>query len=270
MKESRRQFLKIAGVSAIGVGAGPVLNAFASSDHHEEAAPKKAAPEETDPRFKKRPHSLTGDHWGMVIDTRKLDEKLVERVQKACHSIHNVPEIPVKNQEIKWIWGAEYKHVFPMQENRFLADKLKGLPILTLCNHCENPPCVQACPTKATFQRADGIVLMDFHRCIGCRFCMAACPYGSRSFNFRDPAPHIEEIDGMFPHRMKGVVEKCNFCAERLARGQKPACVEASKGAILFGDLSDPDSDVRKALKKNHSIRRKPSLGTGPSVYYIV
>ena len=99
---------------------------------------------------------------------------------------------------------------------------------------------------------------------------MAACPYGARSFNFRDPRDYIAEINKEFPTRMKGVVEKCNFCAERLAEGKMPACVEASSGAIAFGDLDDPDSEVRELLKTNYTIRRKQGLGTGPSVYYIV
>ena len=136
---------------------------------------------------------------------------------------------------------------------------------------CDNPPCCRVCPTKATFKRADGIVLMDFHRCIGCRFCMAACPYGSRSFNFRDPRPFIkDETQSTFPTRMMGVVEKCNFCAERLAVGQIPACVEASHGIMTFGDIQDPDSEVRELLNSHYTIRRKESLGTGPQVYYII
>jgi len=151
-----------------------------------------------------------------------------------------------------------------------MDDRTKHLPFPVLCNHCENPPCVQACPTKATFKRDDGIVVMDFHRCIGCRFCMAACPYGSRSFNFRDPRPFIAEVDPGFPTRMKVVVEKCNFCVERLAVGKQPACVEVSNGILTFGDLEDPESDVRKLLKSNYTIRRKQNLGTGPAVYYIV
>ena len=139
-----------------------------------------------------------------------------------------------------------------------------------LCNHCQNPPCVRACPTKATFKNDNGIVMMDFHRCIGCRFCMAACPFGARSFNFRDPRPFIPETNKQFPTRTKGVVEKCNFCAERLAVGKMPACVEASNGAIAFGDLYEENSKVRELLKENYTIRRKQVLGTEPSVYYIV
>jgi Fe-S-cluster-containing dehydrogenase component len=112
---------------------------------------------------------------------------------------------------------------------------------------------------------------MDYHRCIGCRFCMAGCPYGARSFNWGDPKRFIKEATNPeYPTRSKGVVEKCNFCEERLAKGQYPACVEASNGAMTFGDLDNPKSEVRKLLKENFSIRRKPSLGTQPNVYFLV
>ncbi len=259
MKSSRRRFLKIAGISALGLGAKPVLDVMASSS--ETAAPKTTKGENV----------LTAKRWGMVIDTRKLQsEKDLEPMIDICDKIHNVPKFENKNHEIKWLWTEEFKHEFPMQEPDFLNDRLKHMSFLTLCNHCEKPPCVRVCPTKATFKREDGIVLMDFHRCIGCRFCMAACPYGSRSFNFRDPRPFIKETNPDFPTRTKGVVEKCNFCAERLAVGKMPACVEASNGALTFGDLDDSESEVRKVLRSNYTIRRKPALGTGPSVFYIV
>jgi molybdopterin-containing oxidoreductase family iron-sulfur binding subunit len=114
---------------------------------------------------------------------------------------------------------------------------------------------------------------MDMHRCIGCRFCMAGCPYGSRSFNFMDPRPYIAETNHDYPTRSKGVVEKCNFCAERLFLGQVPACVEAVQkrsGALVFGDLTQPSSDIRRIMREEHAIRRKPGLGTGPNVYYII
>jgi molybdopterin-containing oxidoreductase family iron-sulfur binding subunit len=99
---------------------------------------------------------------------------------------------------------------------------------------------------------------------------MAACPVGARSFNFRDPRPFIEKINKKFPTRSKGVVEKCNFCAERLAEGLMPACVEVSNGMLTFGDLYDPNSEVRRLLSRNFTIRRKQTLGTDPAVYYIV
>jgi molybdopterin-containing oxidoreductase family iron-sulfur binding subunit len=99
---------------------------------------------------------------------------------------------------------------------------------------------------------------------------MAACPYGARSFNWIEPRPHIKELNTVFPTRTKGVVEKCNFCAERLAVGSIPACVEASNGALVFGNLGDPSSEVRKILSTRFAIRRKPDLGTGPSIYYVI
>lgn len=261
MKNSRRRFLQIAGVSALGLGATPVLNAFASEGGKGPGY-----------HIAKGEDALSAKQWAMVIDTRKLQTaEALEPIIEACNKIHNIPTaIENKNQEIKWIWEAHYHNAFTDKTNNFLNEEVEHRPFLLLCNHCENPPCVRACPTKATFKNDNGIVLMDFHRCIGCRFCMAACPFGARSFNFRDPRPFIKDNNKEFPTRMKGVVEKCNFCAERLAVGKMPACVEASKGAIAFGDLYDENSEVRKLLKENYTIRRKQTLGTEPSVYYIV
>jgi len=122
--------------------------------------------------------------------------------------------------------------------------------------------------------------MMDMHRCIGCRYCIAACPYGARSFNWRDPREYIkpENLNPTYPRRTKGVVEKCDFCVERLRDGGEPACVAAvktlaetrpeAKDALVFGDYSSPS--VRKTLDSNYTICRRLSLGTGPNVYYIV
>jgi molybdopterin-containing oxidoreductase family iron-sulfur binding subunit len=261
MEDSRRRFLKLAGISTLGLTTRPVLNAFAV-DHGESA----------EVEVKKGKDALKAKQWAMVIDMHKLESaEDLEAVIEACHSAHNVPELNNERHEVKWIWEEHYHHAFPGKAQQFMDEKTEHSPFLVLCNHCENPPCCRACPTKATFKReSDGIVLMDFHRCIGCRFCMAACPYGSRSFNFRDPRPFIREQNKEFPTRMKGVVEKCNFCAERLAVGKMPACVEASNGAIVVGDLYDPHSEVRELLRTHYTIRRKQNLGTEPSVYYIV
>ncbi|SLM30169.1 HmeE2 [Desulfamplus magnetovallimortis] len=277
MKKSRRSFLKAAGVSAVAIGAAPAIKAVA-------VASGGAATNASAAVKSRKTEALSAHRWGMVIDTSKITEEVAEAVVEACRKAHNIPDFnhepdqekypdtrPVDHkQEIKWIWEEHYQHAFPEMEDEFLAEKFRQLPFLVTCNHCKNAPCVQACPTKATFKREDGIVLMDFHRCIGCRFCMAACPFGSRSFNFRDPRPFISEFNPDFPTRSKGVVEKCNLCAERLAKGLQPACVEASEGAIVVGDLEDPESEVRALLNENYAIRRKQELGTEPSVYYVM
>jgi Fe-S-cluster-containing dehydrogenase component len=261
MDSSRRRFLKMAGIAAVGLGTQPVISGSGRGRITWDAAQRSQKGE-----------ALLAKHWAMVIDTRKLQhEEDIEPLIEVCHAIHNVPTSKTKIMKS----SGSGKPIITMPSRTMpthtQSEEVDHRPFLVLCNHCQNPPCVRACPTQATFKReSDGIVLMDFHRCIGCRFCMAACPYGSRSFNFRDPRPFIEEQNKAFPTRMKGVVEKCNFCAERLAVGQQPACVEASNGAIVFGDLDDPDSEVREVLRHNFTIRRKQSLGTEPCVYYIV
>lgn len=187
----------------------------------------------------------------------------------ACRRVHNIPDIPDRRREIKWIWNSPFESLFP-EEPAYMGD-LKGRQVLTLCNHCEKPPCVSVCPTKATFRRDDGIVMMDYHRCIGCRYCMAACPYGARSFNWFDPRPFIRSMDKGYPTRTKGVVEKCSFCEERLATGLAPACVEACEdNCLTFGDLSDEKSSIRRLLASRPALRRKAELGTGPKVFYVL
>lgn len=261
MEESRRSFLKIGGISVLGLSALPVLQAVAQNDG---------------PKFKPDPHALQAQQWGMVVDMKKCWEEQEKRqcadCIAACHKVHNVPDIPDRKREIKWIWTDKYEHVFPEQANEYAPERIRESRFLLLCNHCSNPPCVRVCPTQATFKREqDGVVMMDFHRCIGCRYCMAGCPFGARSFNWGDPRPYLTEQNMEFPTRTKGVVEKCNFCAERLAVGKIPACVEACKAkALVFGDVEDPESEIRKILDTHYTIRRKVNLGTRPNIYYIV
>ena len=203
---------------------------------------------------------------------------------EACHVAHNVPSSSGPRtvasdgrpqREVKWIWQEEFQHAFPDQAHGRMSDAYDHLPVLLMCNHCDTPACVKVCPTAATWKRkSDGVVMMDMHRCIGCRYCVVACPYGSRSFNWSDPDERFITTD--YPSRSRGVVEKCNFCAERLRVGEEPLCVEAArqvpggKGALTFGDLTDPDSDVSRLLRTKHTITRKNALGTGPNVYYIL
>jgi molybdopterin-containing oxidoreductase family iron-sulfur binding subunit len=127
------------------------------------------------------------------------------------------------------------------------------------CQQCDNPACVKACPTRATWKEPDGIVVIDYNWCIGCRYCMAACPYGARRFNWAEPNRKSEEINpdthylGNRP-RYKGVVEKCTFCIQRVRKGRYPACVEACPvGARKFGNLLDPDSEIRYAIEHKRS-----------------
>jgi len=261
MNINRREFLKIAGVSTmLGLGGVSAVNSLRNRVEASQISPN--------------PEALTAKRWAMVVDMSKFKtEDDYQRCIDACHRAHNVPNVTANpKHEIKWLWKETYEHAFIGNEDEYLSEEIKELPFLVLCNHCDNPPCVRVCPTKATFKRkSDGIVMMDMHRCIGCRFCMAACPYGARSFNYRDPRPFINEKEENleFPTRTKGVVEKCTLCYERLAKGLKPACVEASKGSLIFGDLEDPNSEVRKILSSRYSFRRRPELGTRPSVYYI-
>ena len=216
--------------------------------------------------------ALQGAHkkWAMAVSVFGCANKEeCAACIDACRRVHNLPDIPDRRREIKWIWTTPFEALFP-EELSYMRE-LKGREVLTLCNHCENPPCVSVCPTKATFKRDDGIVMMDYHRCIGCRYCMAACPYGARSFNWFDPRPFIHAIDKGYPTRTKGVVEKCNFCEERLATGLIPACVEACQEKCLtFGDLSDESSSVRRLLATRPALQRKAELGTRPKVFYLL
>lgn len=263
MDEDRRSFLKQAGYTGLALGCGfPFLGTSCSASRR---GPSGAG--------------RSSSQWAMVIDIQKcLREEVRRACIEACHREHNVPTIPDPKEEVKWIWSEKYKNAFPDQAHAYMAASLDGKPVLVLCNQCTNPPCVKVCPTKATWKREqDGIVMMDMHRCIGCRYCMAACPYGARSFNWRDPRPYLESpIRPEFPTRTKGVVEKCNFCAERLRDGLEPACVAAARevaggeGALAFGDLSEPSSDVSQLLRQKHTICRRLSVGTGPNVFYIV
>jgi Fe-S-cluster-containing dehydrogenase component len=254
---NRRKFLSIAGISIAGLAAFPGAGLLSKTVQAKSpAAAKKPA----------------GRKWAMLISLQACTKKDGCRdCVDACHRVHNVPDSGNTKEEIKWIWTAPYKDVFPDQTHLYTGDELRNRPTVVLCNHCENPPCVTVCPTKATFQREDGIVMMDYHRCIGCRYCMAACPYGARSFNYRDPGPRVKQLFQDYPTRTRGVVEKCNFCDERLAKGLLPACVEACKEkGLFFGDLNNPDSEVRGILRSRFTLRRRPLLGTDPKVYYLL
>jgi molybdopterin-containing oxidoreductase family iron-sulfur binding subunit len=142
------------------------------------------------------------------------------------------------------------------------------------CQQCDNPPCTKVCPVQATWKEKDGIVVIDYDWCIGCRYCMASCPYEARRFNFSDPEIPAEKINcnqGYLSNRIRprGVVEKCTFCLHRTRNGQNPACLEACPtGARKFGNILDPESDVSKILRDKRAFVLKEEIGTIPSFFY--
>jgi Fe-S-cluster-containing dehydrogenase component len=258
MKISRKQFLELAAGSLLTITGAEAL----SRREKGKAGPVAAGAPDV-PR----------KQYGMVIDAKKcLQQPDCTKCMEACHEAHNVPYIADPARKVEWIQKAPFQNVFASEQSPYIQITLKNEPVVVMCNHCDRPPCVRVCPTGATWKRAeDGIVMMDWHRCIGCKYCIVACPYGARSFNFMDPRAHIARLNPDFPTRREGVVEKCNLCAERLAEDKLPACVEACPAkALIFGDVNDPDSEVRKLLGSGLTIRRRPELGTGANVYYVI
>jgi molybdopterin-containing oxidoreductase family iron-sulfur binding subunit len=145
----------------------------------------------------------------------------------------------------------------------------------TQCFHCDNPPCTKVCPVGATWKEPDGIVVVDYDWCIGCRYCEAACPYFGRRFNWNQPEVPKDEINQNQHYlgnrlRKKGVMEKCTFCIQRSRKGQLPACAEACPtGARVFGNLLDPNSEIRYVLANKKVFRLKEELGTEPKFWYF-
>ncbi|MCK5876806.1 MAG: 4Fe-4S dicluster domain-containing protein [Candidatus Marithrix sp.] len=233
--QNRRDFLKKS--AAITIAPGVLLHSVSQAHHAEDQV-------------------SSATHWGMLIDTNKCVGSCTACVD-ACTKEHGLTEdVPI---EIKPTWIRKVT----------LRDKQTGkessLPIM--CQHCENPPCVDVCPTGASFKRSDGIVLVDRHICIGCRYCMMACPYKARSFVH-------EVLENQKPHspRGKGTVESCNFCVYRLDTGVGPACVEACETdghkAIIYGDMNNPESDINQKLKEISSSVLRPDLKLNPSIHY--
>jgi Fe-S-cluster-containing dehydrogenase component len=161
---------------------------------------------------------------------------------------------------------ATYHHEVPAAGHFYMG---------TQCFQCANPPCVQVCPVSATWQEPDGITVIDYDWCIGCRYCMAACPYWARRFNWAEPEVPAAQVNPNQHYlgnraKKKGVVEKCTFCIQRTREGQLPACAEACPtGARVFGNLLDPDSEIRWVLANKRVFRLKEDLKTEPRFWYF-
>ncbi len=209
--------------------------------------------------------------WGMVIDTRKC-------VGCAACTVGCVLENKLPP-------GVVYRPVIDLEVGEYPNVARKFLP--RPCMQCENPPCVPVCPVTATYKRPDGIVAIDYDACIGCRYCITACPYQARTFDFgenwTDTAPQQRPVDGLRNFEYgKGWVRqgddspignarKCQFCVHRIEQGMLPMCATTCLGrATFFGDLNDPDSLVSELAARNNVTRLKEELGTEPKVYYLI
>jgi len=234
----RRNFLKTSlGAAAVAIAPGMLL--FDLAHGKSEGA---SGPEGVSRKIR----------WGMLIDTAQCKQGCNDCVT-ACNKENGLSggTGPTDSQ---WIRKVEIKDISSGRE----------LSLPMMCQHCEHPPCVDVCPTTASFKRADGIVLVDRHRCIGCRYCMMACPYKARSFVH-------EPLHGQHPDvpRGKGTVEACTFCVHRVDQGLQPACAEACPNkAILFGDLNDPESEIARKVRSVASVQIRADLQLNPGIRY--
>ncbi len=236
---SRRRFLGGAAALAAGIAIAPGVTLYGVVGAREPGAP------------------ASGEvRWGLLIDVNKCAVDCSACVS-ACAEENGIGDNGRPATDAQWIRKVD------------LRDPQTGLErsLPMMCQHCADPPCVDVCPTGASFKRADGIVLVDKHTCIGCRYCMMACPYKARSFVHEA----VTEQKSYAP-RGKGTVESCTFCVHRVDADRLPACVEACRtagyGAMVFGDLNDPDSDISKRLAGYPATRIRGDLGLDPGVRY--
>ena len=194
--------------------------------------------------------------WGMLIDTTKCEAGCTDCVT-ACNTENGLDPRPTPTSS-QWIRKIEIKEV--------KTGRQASVPVM--CQHCAEPPCVDVCPTGASFKRADGIVLVDRHSCIGCRYCMMACPYKARSFVHEPLTDQKPDVP-----RGKGCVESCTLCVHRIDKGDKTtacaeACAKAGHNAILFGDLNDPASEISRRVREIGSTQLRADLRLDPGVRY--
>jgi molybdopterin-containing oxidoreductase family iron-sulfur binding subunit len=285
---TRRRFLGGVGAAAGLVAAGsipafltarPAFGSEAGGGHGDSGVPGEEGPlahivEHSEAvNYPGEPVSYAdpaGDEkWAMVIDV------------DACVGCRKCVYACVRENNIGRTSGFTYIQVLEMEpgstelELSTLDYEEGGKPdkwyLPVQCMHCAKPTCVYGCPVKATWREPDGIVVIDYDKCIACRNCMITCPYGARHFNWVEPEVPEEEINPTVPlHEKHGVVEKCTFCVQRTRNGKTTACVEACPvGARKFGDLNDPDSEVSKIISTRRTFRLKEELGSEPMIWYV-
>jgi tetrathionate reductase subunit B len=241
VKSGRRGFIGIAAAGIAGVLLAPGIRLIEVA----QAASPGAAPAGANPKVR----------WGMLIDTTKCTTGCTDCVT-AC-SKENGLSGGTSKTDSQWIRKIEIKEV--------RTGKTQSLPVM--CQHCAQPPCVDVCPTGASFKRADGIVLVDKHTCIGCRYCMMACPYKARSFVHEPLTNQNPDVP-----RGKGTVESCTMCVHKVDKGESPACVSACAAAgheaILFGDLNNPESEISRRIRSIQTMQLRADLKLDPGVSY--
>jgi molybdopterin-containing oxidoreductase family iron-sulfur binding subunit len=274
-KMTRRQVVqKIAAITAAGAGAGVL---FPSQSLAFTKLIERIIQTEFKTKYEVLP-PLPRVNFGMAIDLGLCIG--CRRCSYACKRENSVPDSIsppyIMLMEVDPITLRRGGSILDEHENgmknRLMYTKLRKdkeyMPLQ--CNHCEAPPCAKVCPTTATYKDEDGIVMIDYNKCIGCRYCMVACPYNARRFNWAEPKVAAEDINPLVPLRYHGVVEKCTFCVHRTRRGRTTRCVEACPNkARVFGDLNDPESKISKLLENEKSFRLKESLNTEPQIWYL-
>jgi tetrathionate reductase subunit B len=240
--ERRAFFVKAAALGGVAVAPGLVLFEVAKA-HIGTASASTGAPSAG---------VSSKVRWGMLVDTTRCVEGCTACVD-ACNTENGLGG-GTRPTDAQWIRKVELKE----------TDGGHAFSLPLMCQHCAHPPCVDVCPTGASFKRADGIVLVDRHICIGCRYCMMACPYKARSFVHEPLTNQKPDVP-----RGQGCVESCTLCVHRVDRGGQPACVEAcaaaGKGALVFGDLNDPASEISRRIRAagGKQIRADLKLDTG-------
>ncbi len=285
-RPDRREFLSRVAGTTVGAAVTGVLSACAARrlrDLPLEETRERIQALERDYRRRFGPEvslsgavALPGVIFGYALDLSRCIG--CRRCVYACVEENNLSRDP----QIHWIrvlemekrLGIDFAHSDSYYDSREVP-RPGHFYVPVACQQCDNPPCTKVCPVKATWREPDGIVVIDYDWCIGCRYCMAACPYGSRSFNWAEPTVPPNEINptmhvlGNRP-RPKGVVEKCTFCVQRTRAGRYPACVEACPvGARKFGNLLDPDGEVRYVIENKRVLILKEEINTMPKFFYF-